>query len=381
MPTKLFIIAGEKSGDIHAAEVVKEWLDRHPDTIIKGMGGPDLQSATNNATRDWLDQSAVMGFVEVLKKYRYFKERFDETIAEILEFNPHLILFVDYPGFNLRVAKAIRKQKLDCKMVQYVCPQVWAWKKDRIPKIAKLLDEVLCILPFEPQLFDKYKRDHRFQATFVGHPLVDELPFGAGEARSSKLVALLPGSREKEVRHLLPLMLNAAAQLRHQLGQMDIRCAIPAASPKIKALIEELAPVELNQGLITFHEGGSHDLMKKAICGIIASGTATLEAGCLGLPYVLIYKTNLSTYLIAWYILGIRRVGLVNILADKTVIKELLQFKASPKNIAQELHRIITDYDYRFEMVKSLGEVKTSLGKGGIHQRVCNRMEAQLHMR
>ena len=189
MSDTLYVIAGEMSGDAHAAGLLRELRTLRPGLEIRGVGGPKMQEVAGEGIRDWLDQAAVMGIVEVLKHYKWFKARFYEMLEEIKLMKPKVLLLVDYPGFNFRFAAAVRKELPETKIVQYVCPQVWAWKKGRIPKMVELFDEVLCLLPFEEKIFE----DTKLKTNFVGHPLVDELEEERIEdaERDPNLIALM----------------------------------------------------------------------------------------------------------------------------------------------------------------------------------------------
>jgi len=276
------------------------------------------------------------------------------------------------------MATALKKAGIEAPLIQYVCPQVWAWKKNRIPKIVENYDEVLCLLPFEPEIFAPYKNRSDFQATFIGHPIIDELPIGKTLNRNEQIIALMPGSRKNEITKLLPTMIDSALKIREKHPKKNYQFHIPAATPAIQALIEEMAPNQLQEDWLHFHPEGAHHLMQTANAGIIASGTATLEASCLNLPYVLIYKMNSLTHFVARNILKIGKVGLINVLAKKFIVKELIQSDASPQNISQEISTILTNKTYRNQMIQDMESTRKTLGPPGSHQKICDRLQAQI---
>ena len=373
MSGALYVVAGEMSGDAHAAGLLEALLRTHPDLRIKGAGGPNMQQVAGTDINDWLDQSAVMGVVEVLRHYSFFKQSFDRMLAEIREFQPDILLLVDYPGFNFRFAAAVREHLPKTRIVQYVCPQVWAWKKGRIPKMVELFDEVLCLLPFEPAIFD----GTGLKATFVGHPLVDELEEARiTVTRESELVALLPGSREPEVRKLFPMMLEAAVRLRS--SKPELRFAVPAANEKLHELISAMAKDKDLGASLTILDGGAHELMQRASCGVVASGTATVEAAYYGLPYCLVYKLSWPTYLVARMVVKIKHVGLVNILAGEEVVEEFIQSEADPCHVSQALKRFITKPEEITKLREKLADTLAKLGGTGAHERAASAVAAWL---
>lgn len=371
MSDSLYVIAGEMSGDAHAAGLLRNLVAMRPGLEIRGVGGPKMQEAAGDGIRDWLDQAAVMGIVEVLKHYKWFKARFYEMLDEVKAMKPDVLLLVDYPGFNFRFAAAVRKELPETKIVQYVCPQVWAWKKGRIPKMVELFDEVLCLLPFEEKIFE----DTKLKTTFVGHPLVDELEEERIETeRDPKLVALMPGSREPEVEKLFPMMLEAAERL--SVSHPGLRFEVAAATKTLQWRMEEMAKGTRLEGALTILSGGSHALMQRAACGVIASGTATVEAGYYGLPYCLVYKLAWPTYLLAKAVVKIDDVGLVNILAGERVVEEFIQSEADPVNVSRSLGRFLSDPEHVAKTKEEMASATAKLGGVGAHQRAAAAVSA-----
>ncbi len=356
---KLFVIAGETSGDTHAAGLLAALAERLPGLEIQGLGGPKLAAlAGGGVVEDWIEDAAVVGLWEVLKHYGFFRQKFDEQLARIDAWQPDAVLLVDYPGFNLRLAKALRAKAANLKIFYYISPQVWAWHRGRIPQMAQWLDLMVCIFPFEAELYNR----SGLRTEFGGHPIVDHLAAKRlAVAREADLVALLPGSREREIARLFPVMLEAARQLR--ATHPHLRFAAAAASEKLRTRMAELAgdfPVE-----ITLHT--AHELMQRAAVGLVASGTATLEAAFFGLPYALLYKISWPTYVIGRAVVKVPFLGIVNILAGREVVREFIQRAANAPALAAELTRLLDDAAARETLRRELAEVIAGLGGGGAY--------------
>ncbi len=363
--TSIYLIAGEVSGDTHGAELMHALKDAIPGVSLLGTGGPEMRAASDGATRDWVEDAAVMGIWEVLKHYSWFKEQFDLMLKEIIEAKPDALVLIDYPGFNLRMAKAVREALPKTKIIYYISPQVWAWNKGRIPKMADVLDQMICIFPFEKPIFE----EAGLATEFVGHPIVDELiEKKIAAERDPKLVGLFPGSREREVARLFPVMLETARRLNSE--HPSLRFQAPAASEKLaiqmRALLEK---AELPEELIRITVGDSHALMQSASCGVIASGTATLEAAYYGLPYCLMYRIAWPTYFIGKMLIKVDYIGLVNILAGKKVIEEFIQGDADPCHVQHALDKFLTDSEFTKTVQTELAETASKLGEPGCHQR------------
>ena len=359
----LFLIAGEISGDTHGAALMESLADSGGWTFA-GLGGPEMTRLAPTV-EDWLGEAAVLGLWEVLKKYGYFRRKMEETLTRIQNESPDAVVFIDYPGFNLRLAKRLREGGYSGKLIYYISPQVWAWKKGRIKTMAGLLDLMICIFPFEKELYES----SGLRTIFAGHPLVDSLdPVKArGIVREENLVALLPGSREREIAALYPAMLGAAAILRER--HPGLRFATTGATAP---LTERLCEMTREAGLEEMIEVGqqtSHEIMCRATTGVVASGTATLEAACLGLPYCLTYKVAWLTAMVARRVMSVKYLGIVNVMASREVVKELLQERADGPSLAAELERLLSSVDARRRLQEDLASVVAKLGGGGSHRR------------
>lgn len=370
---RIYVVAGEMSGDAHAAGLLRELRAINPEIEIRGAGGPEMKEVSGGLTKDWVEDAAVMGVIEVLKRYDWFKERFAEMMIEVEKFAPDVLLLVDYPGFNLRFANAIKKEHPNTRLIYYISPQVWAWNKRRIPKMAALLDEMLCLFPFEKPIFEKAG----LKTTHVGHPLVDEL---AGKkidvTREKNLVGLFPGSREREIAKLFPMMLETTAMLRK--WREDLHFEVPAATPMLARIMRAMIAEAGAEKWITLTDGGSHVLMQRAACGIIASGTATLEAASFRLPYCLVYRMADTTYFLGKMLVKIDSIGLVNILAGEKIVEEFIQTDASPENVGEWVKGMLSDDVAREALVQRLGEVSAKLGEPGTHRRAAERVASWL---
>jgi lipid-A-disaccharide synthase len=362
MSARIYVVAGELSGDAHGAGLLKSLLEMRPDTVVAGVGGPEMAAVAR--TRDWVEDAAVMGVWEVLKRYGWFKERFGEMLEEVKHFRPDVLLLIDYPGFNLRFAKAVKRECSGVKQVYYISPQVWAWNKRRIPKMVELLDQMMCLFPFEEPIF----ADAGLKTKFVGHPLVDELEKRRIEVvRDGRLVGLFPGSREREVAALFPMMVESAKQLRQ--SKPELRFEAPAASAKLAEIMRGMVESAAAGDFVTVTDGGAHALMQRAVCGVIASGTATLEAAFYGLPYCLVYKVAGLTYVMAKLLVKIKFIGIVNILAGEEVVQEFIQGDAEPEKVVPALKRFVEEPQRRESLQRRLAETSSKLGGLGAHAR------------
>lgn len=368
MARYLYVVAGEHSGDAHGAGLLESLAKQVDDLKVRGVGGSRMAALTGGGVRDWVEDAAVMGIWEVLKRYGWFKQQFKRMMDEVREMRPEVLLLIDYPGFNLRFAKAVRAALPDIRIVYYVSPQVWAWNKRRIPLMARLLDQMICLFPFEVAIYEEVG----LKSDFVGHPLVDELEAErvAALQRDELLIGLFPGSREREVARLLPMMLATAKRLRNK--RPDLRFEVPAASEKLSVQIRDLIEQAEVENWVEVSVGQSHSLMQRACCGVLASGTATLEAAYYGLPYCLVYRVAPLTYLIAKLVVNIEFIGIVNILARKKVVEEFIQGDATPQKVGDCLWELIENPDRRQALQSQLADTAAMLGEPGSHERVAS---------
>jgi lipid-A-disaccharide synthase len=308
----------------------------------------------------------------VVKNYGYFQRQFTMALEEIAREKPDAVVLIDYPGFNLRLAAALKKAGTPAKLIDYISPQVWAWNRGRIPKMARILDLMICIFPFEKPLYE----ESGLKTVFVGHPMLDSLAERrTGVAREKDLLGLFPGSREREVRKIYPVMLEAARVLARSRPGLRIEAA--AASNEMRERMEEIGrlypDVRCEVGVKT-----SHGLMQRATAGMVASGTATLEAAYFGLPYVLIYKAAWLTFAIGRRLVKVKWLGMPNILADREVVREFLQEDARPEAIAEEVGRLLDDEEARANFQVNLRSVISKLGEPGASERAAEAILGEL---
>lgn len=360
---QLYIVSGELSGDKHGALMLRELKKLLPDCTVKGLGGP-LMHAQQPGVQDWADEAAVVGFVEVVKNYPFFRRHFLNLLADIKRDRPEALVLIDYPGFNLRMAEAVRKNCPGTKIIYFISPQVWAWHKGRIPKMARILDLMLCIFPFEKPVFE----NSGLHAEFVGHPLVDDIRERRRPgSREPRLIGLFPGSRSREIERHFPVILEAAKRLNERHPDWTFETA--ASSDKFARRLIELRNLHgVSDKLVRISTGNYHELMDRASAGIVASGTATMEAALHELPFVLIYKVAPVTYWMAKKLIKIPYIGMVNILSDRMVTKELIQHGFTPETVSEEVENLMTP-DYREQVLSGMKESVDLLGPGGAAER------------
>lgn len=366
---RLFVIAGEISGDTHGAGVIAALRARHPQLEVHGLGGPKLRALAGDTLDDWVADAAVLGAWEVIRHYGYFRRMFHQTLRRIETLRPDAVVFIDYPGFNLRLAARLQHLRPEVKLLYYISPQVWAWHRSRIPKMARWLDLMICLFPFEAPLYNA----SGLHTEFGGHPITDSLVSQRSDtAREADLVALLPGSREREITALWPVMLETARRLR--TTHPHLRFATAAVNDRLASRMRDLSagfPVAISVG-------NAHDLMQRATAGLVASGTATLEAAALGLPHALVYKVAWLTYEIGRRVIKVPHLGIVNILAGREVVREFIQHDASPTALATELTRLLDAPAARTTLQRELAAVVATLGQGGAYDRTATLIEQAL---
>ena len=355
----LYIIAGEKSGDIHGALLLKNLLRLMPGLKVRGLGGGGMHALCPEV-EDWADEAAVIGFVEVAKKYGWFRKRFLALLEQIRRDQPDCLVLIDYPGFNLRMAEKVRKYCPHTKIVYFISPQVWAWHRGRIPKMVRTLDLMMCIFPFEAPLF----REAGLKSEFVGHPLVDEIAAIRKEGvREPSLVGLFPGSRNREIDRHFPVFAEVIRRLSRT--RPDLKFETAASNEALAERMRGMArKAGMSPDIFNITVGRYHELMDRAAVGVVASGTATMEAALHRLPYMLVYKVPLLTYWMARMLIKIRFIGMVNILAEKPVVKELVQFDFTPDKVREEIERLLVP-ENRDALLAEMKRASDRLGQGG----------------
>jgi len=356
--TTVYFVAGESSGDNHGAALLKALRARVPEMRFAGRGGPKMRALAGGKFRDWIDDTAVVGLWEVIRRYPFFRKQFQATISEIEAVKPRAVVLIDYPGFNLRLAHALHVKFPELTIIYYISPQVWAWNRRRVSQMARSIDLMLCIFPFEPELY----KASGLRAIFVGHPMTSVIPSGnAVPPRDDKLVGLFPGSREREVKKIFPVMRQAALELSQQ--DHDLRFVVSAASEPLAELIRANLCKHAT-GKFSIVTGDARAVMGRVNVGMVASGTATLEAALSELPFVLIYRVAWLTYLAARLVVKVKYLGMPNVLANREIVPEFIQHKAQPRAIAAAVARLLTDKTERKRMLTDYACVAQKLGRG-----------------
>ena len=377
-PQSLMIIAGEVSGDMLAAGLVRALRRRDPALSFFGIGGDELRSAGVDVLQDNAAM-AVMGFTEVVVRLAFFQRVFKRMVEEARARRPAAVILVDDPGFNLRFAGKMKE--LGIPVIFYVCPQVWAWNRRRIPKMARSVNRLLTIFPFEKELL----ADSGMKVDFVGHPLVaatqalraappQPLPW-AGSPR----LALLPGSRRHEIDRLLPVMLETAARLEQDHPELSCLIAAPsaeAAEAMTRRLTGYMGPKPRRLAVVG---GQTREVLKQADAAAVASGTATVETALMRCPMAVVYRTARLTYLLARFLVHVPFIGMVNLVAGREVCPELLQDNLTPASLAAALSPLLRKTPERQAMLEGLDEVIVRLGAPGAEERAAESVLEELN--
>jgi len=367
-----------------------------------------MKAIAGERFENWIDKSGVLGLWEVIKHYGYFRRQFRATLRDIEDSRPDAVVLIDYPGFNLRLSRALYQHRIAYKLIYYISPQVWAWNRGRIGKMARWLDLMLCIFPFEAELYNR----SGLRAIFVGHPMIEtlrtrEIDGEINIERDPNLIGLFPGSRSREVRKISPVLVQTARELRKE--KPNLRFEIAAGSAElareirqmINATTSHLNPFPLIRGEAKMKQsqatsgagsplpptteggrlrGGSHAedreflkisvgetaaIMQRAFVGIVASGSATLEAAYFRLPFVLVYKVSWMTYLVGRLVVRVKYLGMPNVLANKEIAPEFIQHDARPHKLAKAILGLLDDRAVREKMLSDFDAIIRSLGERG----------------
>jgi lipid-A-disaccharide synthase len=366
---RVMIIAGEASGDLHGSGVVRELKHMSPAVDVYGIGGDKMKREGMELIYH-ISELGFMGFMEVLKHLPFIKTM-EHTLEQIVKFKkPDVLVLIDYPGFNLRFARIAKRY--DVKIVYYISPQVWAWHRSRVINIRSLVDKMLVIFPFEADFY----RAEGIDAEFVGHPLLEVMESKLDSKNFYKrflldeqkpIVALLPGSRKQEIDYIFPEMLSAARMISTQNNAEIIVGIAPTLDEEYFRTLYNLKDVHFIKGL-------TYEVMANADFAFVTSGTATLETACFGTPMFVVYKTSWMTYLIGRALVHVKNIGLVNIIAGKTIVPEFIQHKATAKKMAKAAMKLLNDKKQLEDMKAELLKVKVMLGTVGASRRVAERV-------
>jgi lipid-A-disaccharide synthase len=359
MSRSVLVVAGEISGDLHAGALVEELRTRTADLDIWGVGGDRLRAAGVDLLYD-VRQTAVMGFVEVLRHLAFFRAMFRRVLDEADRRRPELAILVDYPGFNLRLAAALKARGI--RVVYYVCPQVWAWHRSRIPMMARRVDRLAVIFPFEVETF----RGTDLRVDYVGHPLVAETdaarhaPPADLPWRGTPRVALLPGSRRQELRRILPALAGAAGEIARRRPDASFLLAAPTKT--VAGLAREILHGAPPTAPIEIVTGRTREILRQADAAWVASGTATMEACLMRCPQVVVYKTSPISYRLGRALIRVPHIGMVNLVAGRGICPELIQDAATAGWLAAALDPLLDDTPERAAMLAGYGDVRATLG-------------------
>ncbi len=376
MTKKILIIAGETSGDTHGAAVVRNLRTHMSDMKLVGIGGDKMQQSGMELLYHIRDMS-MMGFIEVIRHLPFIKKVMNTTMEWVQNNNPDAAILIDYPGFNLRLARKL--SAMDIPVYYYISPQVWAWGKNRVSHIKKYIHKIFVIFPFEEDFY----LEHEIPAEFVGHPLTEEIAdlesrdgffrqFGLEDGIPT--IGLLPGSRKQEIeRHLGTILESVRILNKHTSGNLQFCLAL---APDLPNPLEDSNSIQ--QGIKLIREK-TYEVMKYSTLVIVSSGSATLETAYFSTPMVIIYKMHWLTWLIGKLLVDMEYIGLANIVAGRKVVPELLQNDANPTRIANEALRFINDPEYYRDARAALAEVRNELGEPGAGKRVATAIYNEIY--
>lgn len=359
MKKKILLVAGEASGDLHGAGLLRELNKINPELEFFGIGGDKMKSEGTKILYH-IKEVSFMGLFEIILHLNFIRKVFKSLLKQIELTKPDLAILIDYSGFNLRLAKQLKQRKIP--MVYYISPQVWAWRENRVKKIKKYVDKMIVFFPFEVDFYKKEGVD----VELVGHPLVDLARPGISKEEflnkiqahsDSLIIGLLPGSRAQEIEKILPVMLEACEILGEKSKRLKVAIGL---APTIK---KELVLSQVNQNLdVKVLQDMTYEVMRYSTLLLVTSGTATVESALMETPMLVIYKTNFLTYLLAKLLVKAPFISMVNLIAQKKIVPEFIQNRANPKLIAQEMESFLEDQDKYRETKENLAQIKMGLG-------------------
>lgn len=347
---RYYIIAGEASGDLHGSNLIKAIHEQDTTADVRCWGGDRMEAAGATLVKHYREL-AFMGFVEVLMHLRTIFRNMDLCKKDITAYRPDVLVLIDYPGFNMRIAEWAKKEGI--KVVYYISPQVWAWKENRVKKIKRDVDRMIVILPFEVDFYKKWAHD----VVYVGHPLVEVVRHEREDVpmepiTNKPVIALLPGSRSQEINVKLPVMLELVERFP------EYRFVVAQASAQPDSLYNEL----IGTKDVLLAKGQTYNLLKQATAGLVTSGTATLETALFGVPQVVCYKGNAISFWLATKLVKVKYISLVNLIMDKPVVTELIQDDLTPAKLEAALNRLLHDEAYKKELKQDYAALWHTLG-------------------
>lgn len=369
---KYYIISGEASGDLHGSNLIRSLKKEDAVADIRCWGGELMEEAGGKVVMHY-EKLAFMGFVEVISNLGKIRKNFSFCKKDVLEYNPDVVILIDYPGFNLRMAKFFHEKKI--RVFYYISPQVWAWNRSRVKKIKQFVDRMFVILPFEKEFYKQYG----MVVDFVGHPLLDAIKRGmltdeksdfrkTNNLDNREIIAVLPGSRKQEINRMLPVMLKMASKFSNYQFVL-------AGAPSISA---DFYTPFLQSGNTAVVYNKTYDLLENSRAAMVTSGTATLETALFKVPEVVCYSGNFISYLLARVLIKVKFISLVNLIMDREIVKELIQSDFNEKKLEKELNQLISDGPYRNSMLKNLEDLTEKLGGQGASDRTASLMISYL---
>lgn len=363
---KIYLIAGEDSGDLHAANLIAALQMKDSNLQFRGVGG-DMMEKKGMELIAHVKDINFMGFVEVVKNLGTIKKLFRNVELDIQSYQPDIVVLVDYPGFNLRIAKFIKN--LGIPVAYYISPQVWAWKKGRVKKIKAFTDKMMVILPFEQEFY----RKEGLEVEFVGHPLLDEIQDRTLTQHSpEKIIALLPGSRQQEIKRMLPLMLEL---IPHYPDCTFVLAGAPSQTYSFYKSLTNNA--YLTEGRLEIRMNQTYQILEQAHAALVTSGTATLETALFNVPEVVVYKGSPISYEIGKRLVNVDYISLVNLILEKEAVKELIQYDYTVENVKAALDEIM-DGQGRANVLKNYDELWIKLGSRGASERAATTIMGML---
>lgn len=348
----VMIVAGESSGELYGALLARALIKRWPDIRLIGLGGERMRQ---EGVQLISGLSHSLGLIEVLSSLKTIRATLTEAKKAIDDLRPSVCVLIDYPDFNFRLGRYAKRKGI--KVLYYVSPQVWAWRKGRVKKMGKIADRLALILPFEESIY----HGKGIEAEFVGHPAIEEIIERSnimtpkGQTYNKPVIALLPGSRPNELRRHLPILNDLVDMIKMEFQGCSI--LLPLA-PNIDTSAFEMELRSLEKKGVEIRQGDAVGVLFLADAAVIASGTATLQAALIGVPMVVIYRLSSLTYLVGRIVLNVKYISLVNIISGKGIVPELIQFRARPERIMKELKRILAEIEYRDEIISNLSRLK-----------------------
>lgn len=375
---RIVVVAGEESGDAHAAMFIRELKKAHPTLVMNGIGGQHMQAAGVDLISD-LAKFGVTGLSEVIRHFSVIRKAFKDIKAHLTQHKPDLLILVDYPGFNLRLAR-FAKKTLNLRILYYISPQIWAWKANRIQVIRDCVDHMAVILPFEKQLYQQAK----VPVSFVGHPLIHTLDNNkTTQATRQQLnlpqdkpvIALLPGSRVHEIERHMPILRDTITRLLAQNNRLHF--IIPVAKTIEPSLIQSYLTT-IDASCYTVIHGFANDAIACSDCAVVASGTASLECALLLKPMCIIYKASWFTYLAACQFIKVKYLGLCNLLQNKMIAPELLQYDCNVVELTQTVLTLLNNQAFKRHMINQLQQLKNTLSSEAADSSVCQLIEQMI---